>query len=263
MVGEVAPGFGTLACRQARTGYRGRACGPRGRAAHAADQRDRALRAARHHRAAQGSSPRDLIVSVSHETKGCWNLAITADGKRAQAIRASAATNAEAGWQTLSLDLGALAGRTVTLELANALGRQRAGRRLLGRSGDSCSIDDGQRQIVAEGLGRPDRVAGIVRPKPRSDREWPTIRFPRCESPTKVKKNQVLLVASGDLRLSANQKCWPAQQEMEQALDPRRRRRRLRAGAGPSLQTRPSSTASSPRKRKAWRSSARSIPRRR
>ncbi len=29
---------------------------------------------------------------------------------------------------------------------------------------------------------------------------------------------QVLLVASGDLRLSANQKCWPAQQEMEEAL---------------------------------------------
>jgi hypothetical protein len=31
-------------------------------------------------------------------------------------------------------------------------------------------------------------------------------------------RRQVLLVASGDLRLSANQKCWPAQQEMEQAL---------------------------------------------
>src|SRR6476469_9309337 len=29
---------------------------------------------------------------------------------------------------------------------------------------------------------------------------------------------QVQLVASGDLRLSANQKCWPAQLEMEQSL---------------------------------------------
>lgn len=29
---------------------------------------------------------------------------------------------------------------------------------------------------------------------------------------------RVLLVASGDLRLAANQKCWPAQQEMEQSL---------------------------------------------
>lgn len=29
---------------------------------------------------------------------------------------------------------------------------------------------------------------------------------------------EVYLVASGDLRLSANQKCWPAQQEMEQTL---------------------------------------------
>jgi hypothetical protein len=36
--------------------------------------------------------------------------------------------------------------------------------------------------------------------------------------PAKLKKNQVLLVASGDLRLSANQKCWPAQRDMEAAL---------------------------------------------
>jgi hypothetical protein len=31
-------------------------------------------------------------------------------------------------------------------------------------------------------------------------------------------KRQIQLIASGDLRLSANQKCWPAQQEMEQRL---------------------------------------------
>ena len=34
----------------------------------------------------------------------------------------------------------------------------------------------------------------------------------------KVKRNQVLLVANGDLRLTANQKCWPEQAKMEQAL---------------------------------------------
>ena len=34
----------------------------------------------------------------------------------------------------------------------------------------------------------------------------------------RLKKNQVQLVASGDLRLSANQVCWPAQAAMEQAL---------------------------------------------
>lgn len=34
----------------------------------------------------------------------------------------------------------------------------------------------------------------------------------------KLKKNQVQLIASGDLRLSANQVCWPAQQELEAAL---------------------------------------------
>jgi L-fucose isomerase-like protein len=43
-------------------------------------------------------------------------------------------------------------------------------------------------------------------------------RFPTVSKPHKLKKNQVLLVASGDLRLGANQKCWPAQQKMEQAL---------------------------------------------
>jgi hypothetical protein len=42
--------------------------------------------------------------------------------------------------------------------------------------------------------------------------------FPAEIKPARVKKNQVLLVASGDLRLSANQKCWPAQQAMEEAL---------------------------------------------
>src|SRR6476661_3522124 len=34
----------------------------------------------------------------------------------------------------------------------------------------------------------------------------------------KFPKNTVQLVASGDLRLSANQTCWPAQHAMEQAL---------------------------------------------
>ena len=38
------------------------------------------------------------------------------------------------------------------------------------------------------------------------------------ENPIKVGKKQVLLVASGDLRLSANQVCWPAQNAMEHAL---------------------------------------------
>ena len=41
---------------------------------------------------------------------------------------------------------------------------------------------------------------------------------PTKQSFPKLKKNQVQLIASGDLRLSANQVCWPAQQEMEAAL---------------------------------------------
>jgi hypothetical protein len=41
---------------------------------------------------------------------------------------------------------------------------------------------------------------------------------PQIEKPAKVGKKTVLLLASGDLRLSANQKCWAAQAEMETTL---------------------------------------------
>jgi hypothetical protein len=41
---------------------------------------------------------------------------------------------------------------------------------------------------------------------------------PKVVKPSKVKKNEVLLVASGDLRPSANQVCWEAQKQMEEAL---------------------------------------------
>ncbi len=42
--------------------------------------------------------------------------------------------------------------------------------------------------------------------------------IPKPAKPVKQKKKQVQLIASGDLRLSANQMCWPAQKEMESAL---------------------------------------------
>ena len=45
--------------------------------------------------------------------------------------------------------------------------------------------------------------------------DYPT---PRAAKPPRLKKRQVQLVASGDLRLSANQKCWPEQAKMEQSL---------------------------------------------
>jgi hypothetical protein len=40
----------------------------------------------------------------------------------------------------------------------------------------------------------------------------------RKKRPAKPKADEVLLVTSGDLRLSANQACWPAQREMEEKL---------------------------------------------
>ncbi len=44
------------------------------------------------------------------------------------------------------------------------------------------------------------------------------IHRPAAPKPRSVGPKTVLLVASGDLRLSANQVCWPAQQAMERAL---------------------------------------------
>jgi len=42
--------------------------------------------------------------------------------------------------------------------------------------------------------------------------------LPTLTSPAKLPNGEAALVASGDLRLSANQVCWPAQQEMEQRV---------------------------------------------
>ncbi|NUQ65636.1 MAG: fucose isomerase [Pirellulales bacterium] len=46
-----------------------------------------------------------------------------------------------------------------------------------------------------------------------------TYQIPAITKPPKAKKKQVFLVANGDLRLSANQNCWAAQQQMEEALE--------------------------------------------
>jgi len=43
-------------------------------------------------------------------------------------------------------------------------------------------------------------------------------QIPVVNPPKKVKKKQVLLIANGDLRTSANQVCWAAQEEMESQL---------------------------------------------
>src|ERR1044071_6333242 len=46
----------------------------------------------------------------------------------------------------------------------------------------------------------------------------PTYSVPALSKPPRLKGNQVQLIANGDLRLSANQKCWIEQSKMEQAL---------------------------------------------
>jgi hypothetical protein len=42
-----------------------------------------------------------------------------------------------------------------------------------------------------------------------------TYQFPQVVSPPTHSPGEVFLIASGDLRLSANQTCWPAQADME------------------------------------------------
>ena len=43
-------------------------------------------------------------------------------------------------------------------------------------------------------------------------------QLPVLKQPAPVKANQAVLVASGDLRPAANERCWPAQEEMERSL---------------------------------------------
>jgi hypothetical protein len=43
-------------------------------------------------------------------------------------------------------------------------------------------------------------------------------QLPSIVEPEPIGENEIILVTSGDLRLSANQECWPAQHEMEQKL---------------------------------------------
>ena len=45
-----------------------------------------------------------------------------------------------------------------------------------------------------------------------------TYAIPEVETPTRIAAAEILLIASGDLRQSANQKCWPAQAQMEEKL---------------------------------------------
>ena len=45
-----------------------------------------------------------------------------------------------------------------------------------------------------------------------------TYRTPQTPASPTLRPNEAFLVTSGDLRLSANQTCWPAQAEMEQQI---------------------------------------------
>lgn len=42
--------------------------------------------------------------------------------------------------------------------------------------------------------------------------------LPTIANPPELQENEIYLIASGDLRLSANQVCWPAQKDMEKSL---------------------------------------------
>src|SRR5262245_8646729 len=46
----------------------------------------------------------------------------------------------------------------------------------------------------------------------------PAYTVPQATKTPKLQKKQIQLIANGDLRLSANQKCWPEQAKMESTL---------------------------------------------
>jgi hypothetical protein len=46
----------------------------------------------------------------------------------------------------------------------------------------------------------------------------PNYVVPKLELPAPIKDNEAILIANGDLRLSANQVCWEAQQDMEKRI---------------------------------------------
>src|SRR4029450_408858 len=80
--------------------------------------------------------------------------------------------------------------------------------------------------IVTCGGGRFDHAAGrfpamraviIMEPSPRGC-TMSEYTLPERIKREKVQKKQILLIANGDLRLSANQNCWTAQKEMEDNL---------------------------------------------
>lgn len=86
--------------------------------------------------------------------------------------------------------------------------------------------------------------------------------IPQTRKPPKLGKRQVQLIANGDLRITANQKCWPEQAKMEESL------RVALADSGfetvRAFRTRnPKNTDLFSRKRKACRSLPASIPMRR
>jgi putative membrane-bound dehydrogenase-like protein len=61
-----------------------------------------------------------LILAVSHESGGAWNLAVQAGGNRLHQSLVGGDDKAQAAWRTISLDLSGLAGTTTKLELVGA-----------------------------------------------------------------------------------------------------------------------------------------------
>jgi hypothetical protein len=50
------------------------------------------------------------------------------------------------------------------------------------------------------------------------DNDFMAYKLPQVAAPAPTQPNEAILIASGDLRLSANQKCWATQAAMEQAI---------------------------------------------
>src|SRR3989304_4597535 len=61
--------------------------------------------------------------------------------------------------------------------------------------------------IMADGRSQTEREVAL-----------PTYQVPHLAEPAPLGPNEAVLIASGDLRLTANQVCWPAQEDMERRV---------------------------------------------
>src|SRR5206468_1497666 len=121
---------------------------------------------------------------------------------------------ADVGAFTPSTDGAASPEAGVTIAAATAPAVQTKSRRVIRAMHPPSSQRVSRQSRAPLSYRRAPRGGGAAR-GPATMANYP---MPKLARSPRLGKRQVQLIANGDLRLSANQKCWPAQAEMEQLL---------------------------------------------